>query len=176
MLPDTVTTRKWPQFPYVDVIEQRLARSGKKPAGDTLFATDLPNKCGTHVELAFISPDSSSFERLTVARRLVTRQLEHDPRSIAFYSPGFNAEINDHLAEAIVAASLACTSVMPEFKSSRKKPARLGSIVLYGLGSKADFKRTLAEAAGNSLARQLTTLPPNELTPLSMTKSKNSCW
>jgi len=167
VLPDNTPVPKWTQFPYADVIAQRLARSGKKPASDTLLVTDLPNKCGTHVVIAFVSPDSSSFERLTLARKLVTRQLELNPRSIAFYSPGFNTEINNHLAEAIVAASLACTSAMPEFKSSKKKPLHLSSIILYGLDSKIDFKRTLAEAAGNNLARQLTTLPPNELTPKS---------
>jgi leucyl aminopeptidase len=167
VLPDNTPTRKWPRFPYADIIEQRLARSGKKPTGETLFATDLPNKRGTHVVLAFSAREASSFERLTLARRLVARQLEHNPHSVAFYAPGFDSGSKDQLAEAIVAASLACTATMPEYKSSKKEPARLSSLILYGLDNRIDFKRTLAEAAGNNLARHLTALPPNELTPKS---------
>ena len=165
VLPDNIPMRKWPQFPYAEIIEQRLVKAGKKPAGDTILVADLPNKCGTHLVLAFLDPDASSFERLTLARKVIARQLEYNPRSIAFYAPAFASEFNHRLAEAVVAATLACTSAMPDFKSSKKKPPRLSSIILYGIGNKTDFSQTIAEAVGNNLARQLTMLPPNELTP-----------
>jgi leucyl aminopeptidase len=165
ILPSNTTTRKWPQFPYADILKQRHTKSGKVQGDDNLLVTDLPNSVGTHVVLAFLKPDASSFEQLTLARKTIARQLEHDPRSIAFYSPGFNKELKVRLAEAIVASILASTAPMPNFKSTKKKPLGLNSILLYGLDSKIDFTRTIAEAEGNNLARQLTALPPNELTP-----------
>jgi len=165
VLPHTQTAQRWPKFPYSGLLKERFVRSGKKPDDDHLLVTDLPNKAGTHVVLGFIRPDASSFELLTLARKLAASQLEYNPRSIAFFAAGFNTGFNNRFAEAVVAAALAITSSMPEYKSTKKKPHPLKSIHLYGLDTKIDFKRTSAEAEGNNLARQLTALPPNELTP-----------
>jgi len=54
---------------------------------------------------------------------------------------------------------------MPDFKSKREPAARLKQIRIYGHKAQHGYARTLAEARGNNLARFLTALPPNELTP-----------
>ena len=54
---------------------------------------------------------------------------------------------------------------MPDFHSKRKNRNRLEQIYLYGVPDKYGFERTFAEDEGNALARYLTALPQNELTP-----------
>jgi len=163
--PSTQTGRKWPAFPYAETLKQRLERSGQKPDDSPVLVTDLPNKFATHVTLAFIKPDASCFEYLTLARKLVGNQLESNPRSIALFTPGSDAGLNSKIAEALVATLLASSASMPDYKSTKKKASRLQTIQLYGLNTEIDFKHTIAGAEGNNLARQLTALPPNELTP-----------
>jgi len=165
VLPDTLTTRKWPIFPYAETLKQRLSSAGEKPDADYILVTDLPNKVGTRAALAFIKPDAPSFELLTLARKLAARQLESRPRNIALFVSGFDADYNNRIAEALIAALLASAAAMPDYKSTKKKASRLNTIQLYGSNAKLDFKRTVAEAEGNNLARRLTALPPNELTP-----------
>ncbi len=165
VLPMTSGTHRWPSFPYADTLRQRLARTGKKPGGEYILSTDLPNPTGTYVTLAHISPDASSFERLTLARKLVNLQLERNPRTIACLLPAFDRQAGRRIAEAIVAAALASTAAMPDYSSTKKAQPRLNTIHFYGLEDTPDFTRTIAEAEGNNLARHLTSLPPNELTP-----------
>ena len=53
---------------------------------------------------------------------------------------------------------------MPRYKSKPERGKHLQSIEVHGT-QRQDFSRTQAEAHGNALARFLTHLPPNELTP-----------
>ncbi len=152
----------WPTLPYDDILKQRLKRSGGE---EILLTTDLPNKPSTHVTLAGIKAETNRFELLTLARKLVTPQLAQNPASVAIIAPGFTDEAATPLIKAIVAALLAASCAMPSFKSKAAKPSKLHTIQLFGIAKRIDFSRTIAEADGNNLARQLTTLPPNELTP-----------
>jgi len=54
---------------------------------------------------------------------------------------------------------------MPHFRSKTESVKRLRRIRLRGHVSPDGYARTQAEARGNNLARFLTSLPPNELTP-----------
>ncbi len=152
----------WPEFPYADLLKQRLKRSGDS---DALLTTDLPNKASTHVTLSGIKVDIGRFELLTLARKLAAPQLVQNPATVTIIAPGFSDEDATPLIKAVVAALLAASCAMPSFKSKAAKPSKLNTIQLLGIAKKIDFSRTIAEAEGNNLARQLTTLPPNELTP-----------
>jgi leucyl aminopeptidase len=153
----------WPDFPYADVLKQRFNRI--KSHYDTLLVTDLPNKLGSHVALACIKPDSTRFDLLTLARKLTGVQLSHDPVGISVCLPGVENKLAGRMAEAMLAAVLAGACQLPHFKSKQGKPDRLNTLRLFGLKERTDFRRTYAEAAGNNLARYLTALPPNQLTP-----------
>ena len=157
----------WPALPYADILKQRLKRSGDS---DAVLTTDLPNKVSTHVTLAGIKADTDRFELLTLARKLAAPHLAQNPTAIAITAVGFEAEASAPLLKAVVAALLAGSCEMPSFKSKAAKPLRLRTIVLLGIEKRIDFSRTIAEADGNNLARQLTTLPPNELTPATYRK------
>jgi leucyl aminopeptidase len=72
--------------------------------------------------------------------------------------------------EAVVAAALAADFPLPAYKRDPKERAqaqrrRWREIHLYGHTAAHGYARTIAAARGNNLARYLTALPPNELTP-----------
>ncbi|PCI13029.1 MAG: peptidase M17 [Thiotrichales bacterium] len=105
------------------------------------------------------------FELLTLARKLAVPHLAQNPTTVSITAVGFTDEEAEPLIKAMVAALLAASCDMPSFKSKADKPSKLRTIQVLGANKRIDFSRTIAEADGNNLARQLTTLPPNELTP-----------
>lgn len=152
----------WPSFPFSDPLKQRLTRAG---GGDTLLITDLPNSASTHVTVGAIKKETGQFELLTLARKLAAPHLEQNPAGVAIIAPGFDDDEASAAIKAVVAALLAGSCELPAFKSKKESPKRLRTIQLHGVTKRIDFRRVTAEANGNNLARQLTTLPPNELTP-----------
>jgi leucyl aminopeptidase len=87
------------------------------------------------------------------------------PQQIAVACFGLEPSEAERATEAVLAALLAADFPMPDYKSKPEKPTRLREIPIYGHVSSDGYVRTVAEAKGNNLARWLTALPPNELTP-----------
>ena len=164
ILPKGQTKAKWPVFPHSKTIKERMSRAGKQ-CGTTAFSTDLPNKTGTHTVIACIKKDISSFELLSLCRKLAEEQLKLNPKEIALYMPNMEGDLATRTAEAMIATLLAARYHMPSYKSKKDKPLKLNSLQIYNLPEEQDFEQTFAEAEGNNLARYLTALPPNELTP-----------
>jgi len=166
---------KWSRFPYQKTLEQRYIRANISVS--EVLCTDLPNDKSSHVTLARIGKNASTFELLTLARKLAAAQLKQSPQHIAILLPSLGKRLGEQMANALMAALSAGSYAMPSYKSVEKstkdksgqnKPNNikpLKNIHFLGLAQKIDFKRTLAEADGNNLARELTTLPPNKLTP-----------
>ena len=152
-------------LPYGGEIAQRRKRAGHKLDSGKPFATDLPNKSGTHIALAGIDPKGSAFELLTLARRLVAAHGSHKAERIAVACHELKPKDAERAVEAVLAALLAAHFTMPDYKSKPDKPVKLREIHIYGHTSAGGHARTIAEARGNNLARYLTALPPNELTP-----------
>ncbi len=151
-------------LPYGAELDRRMQREGYE-LGPKPWSTDLPNKNGTRIALAGIEPDLSTFELLALARKLVAAHGSHSPRTLAVICHGLEAALAQRAAEAVLAAALAADFKLPQFKSRPDKHKPLADIVLYGVKIGARLARTVAEARGNNLARYLTALPPNELTP-----------
>jgi leucyl aminopeptidase len=78
---------------------------------------------------------------------------------------GFDGIQTERITEAIIAAILAAAADMPSFKSKKKQSVKISRITIYGIKKSHGFKRTFAEAEGNDLARSLSMLPSNKLTP-----------
>ena len=169
VLPKACIKGTWPTFPFSDVLKKRLtARAAQDCASDSVgtpFTTDLPNDAGTPVALGAVDETMGSFELLTLARKLTAAALAHNPRTLTLGMAGLSPALAARMAEALVAALLAANYHLPHFKTKKDKPGKLATIEVYGLQKAVDFSRTFAEAAGNNLARHLTVLPPNELTP-----------
>ena len=153
------------RLPYGAMLKQRLKAARHKLAADSPFHTQLPNAQGTRLSLLVVDPDQSAFERLTLARKTISAQRHPVPEILTLACFGLKAAGADRACEALVAAALAADFPLPDYKSKREPATRLKTIQIFGHRANHHYARTLAEAQGNNLARWLTALPPNELTP-----------
>lgn len=166
-LPATGLAQHWAALPQGRLLRQRAGRHGSDRLASTPLVTDLPNRRGSRVSVMTLAEGVTPFELLAHARRQIALHLAHNARQIALYAPGFAAAETRRIHESVVAATLAATAEMPEFKSKPVPRPRLARLRLLGLDERLDLARLRAEAAGNNLARELTALPPNALTPAS---------
>lgn len=164
VLPADLQTNNWPDMPSARAIEDGLKRWPKDALKGGVLTLNLPNRSQTRLVCSQLGEDSSQFTLLGLARRLIAAQLEQDPRRILLMMPGLPADIASRMAEALVAAA-AAIAPLPNRKKSAKPAAKLDSLLIYDLPARQNFARTQATAAGNNLARELTALPPNDLTP-----------
>ena len=149
-------------LPYGDVIAQRLRARKKKLSGDSVFITDLPNARGTRVSLACVPQDSDAFSLLTLARKLIA---PHAGERVALVCAIADRALAARAAEAVVAAALAAAGQPPSYRSRPEPASILKEIHVYAAAAPDRYRRTRAEALGNQLARHLTGLPANALTP-----------
>ena len=152
-------------FPYGELLLQRRKKLNKEKADTAPLVTDLPNAEGGHVAYACIDPDMASFALLTLARKLVAAHKPYRPAAIAAAVAGFTPRQKQRLAEALVAAAAAAAAELPAYKKMKDDEKALKEILIYGVKAADGFRRSLAEAEGNALARYLSMLPPNKLTP-----------
>src|SRR5574338_319254 len=152
-------------LPFGKEITRRLKRAGHKLDRGKLFTTDLPNANATRIAIAGIDSSAGAFDLLTLARQLVAAHKGQKPQRIAVACFGLKPEVAGRACEAVLAALLAADFPMPDYKSKPEKPVRLREIHIYGHAAADGYARRIAEAKGNNLARWLTALPPNELTP-----------
>jgi leucyl aminopeptidase len=152
------------RFPYARAILQRRRQAGVKTAGAEPVRMDLPNPRSTHLSFAFIRPDLPAFDLLTLARKLVAGHDVRKSTTLAIAVHGFDAAATERIAEAVLASVYAAAATMPAFKS-RQQPVTLKRVELYGIKAAHGFARTRHEAEGNAMARHLSLLPANKLTP-----------
>jgi leucyl aminopeptidase len=126
---------------------------------------DLPNEVGTRYSFAAVDLRQSTFELLTQARKLVAPHATHPCSEIAVAFYGFEPASATRCAEAITAALEAGLDRLPSYKSASKTPRRTETVTLYGVPPQLDLSPARAAGEGNNLARHLTSLPPNKLTP-----------
>ena len=162
LLPESSLQKRWPDFPHADRLKKRI------PEGKTSLPplrADLPNPRGTVAIVASYKADASTFEFLTLARKCLAKACESEPASVGLLLPGSDEYLWPVIAEALVAAVAAADFEPPQFKMKPADPRPITSLTLFDGKKALDFKRTLAEAEGNRLARWLTMLPANFLTP-----------
>jgi leucyl aminopeptidase len=152
-------------YPYASVFTERRKVTGSKKTDTSPVVCDLPNKQASHVSLACIKEELSSFELLTLARKLVAEHDSYESNELGVSVSGFDEAQTERITEAVIAAILTAYAEMPNYKSEKKQSARLSRIHVYGIKKYHGFKRTFAEAEGNALARSLSMLPSNKLTP-----------
>ncbi|MEJ2129882.1 MAG: leucyl aminopeptidase family protein [Woeseiaceae bacterium] len=160
ILPRRVPAALWRKIPQGGKLQALLK---KRPAGDLpALETRLSNKRQTKVVAGRIDPGAETFEQLTVARKLVSAATGEKAGCLGIAVLGFDAETEAALYKAAVAAALAASFNLPEFKSE-PTPPKIRNLRLVGAARRYDLSRTIAEARGNNLARWLTALPPNIL-------------
>jgi leucyl aminopeptidase len=165
LLPFPLESTAVRQLPYADILQARRKQQDNKTADKAPVIFDLPNKACSHVSSACIKSDISTFSLLTLARKLVAAHRDYRARDLGIIVYGFDARTAERMAEALLAAVLAAAADMPKFKEKEKAKSKLQKIHLYGVNAAHGYQRTYAEAEGNALARSLSMLPPNILTP-----------
>ena len=166
VLRDTDAKQEWPIFPYSATLQKRYNRLQQdRDGGPSVLITDLPNDKACRVALATLKPEQPAFSILTLSRKLINGHRDFHPTELGIAIVGFSPKQSERVAEAVLAAALAAAADMPDYRSKPEKRGRLALVKLHGVATKHGFRRTFAEDAGNALARYLTALPHNELTP-----------
>ncbi len=127
----------------------------------TPLALDLP--AGGCCVFAMVDLAAERFAQLAQLRKAAMLLLDETPNEIEVAVYGADDQVSMQLARELLYVLWLNGAALPVRK---KKPARaLQRIVLHGNARPADFSAVAALAAANTLARELTVLPPNELTP-----------
>jgi leucyl aminopeptidase len=161
LLPKAKTLPK--DLPYGALLASVLKRRATKP--EELAKTPLAANAesGALVAWAMLDFDQETFALQVQVRKGLQLLLEEKPKSIAIAVVGDEAQ-RKRAAELAVYGAWLNGAPLPVHKTKDEhKP--LQKIELYGYGDKKAFDSLKAQAAGNILCRELTILPPNELTP-----------
>ncbi len=171
ILPAKPAASHFKQFPQGKELQQVLAKSaaGSVPA----FTTRIPNKRQTLVVGGSVAKSATAFDQLTLGRKLVAAACAEKAGSLGICVVGFADDQAVAIYNNILAAALAAACPLPSFKR-KASPATIKNIRLLGANAKLDTARTEAEAAGNNLARWLTTMPPNKMDAVDYAKLAKS--
>lgn len=148
-------------LPFAAVLDAKLARTRGKYAelGKHALSAELPH--GALAAWVVLDDGMTPFARLDALRRALAPLLAESPQQLAIAVYG---EASQRVPAASQALYCAWVNGTPLPTRKRKDKARpLKKIALYG--ADGDFAAARASAAGNLLARRLTHMPPNELTP-----------
>ena len=162
LLPKVASAREVRALPAGDVLASVLERRRLKPAAlaDTPVAATL--RKGTLASWASVDSAKSVFEQQTIVRRAMQTLLDEKPESLSIAVFGSADERRWAAVRAVQCAWLNGPA-LPARK--KKATASLARIVLHGATLEAELPRLAAAAEGSLLCRELTLLPPNELTP-----------
>ena len=142
------------------VLERRQLKAGELAKAP--LTLDLPN--GVRASCLMVDPAQSRFERLTALRKAVMALLDEFPEELALVISGPFGDLAEDIGRDAVYVAALNGYRLPV---SKKKPAKsLQSIYLYGSGTPPAMAPALVLARANTLARELTAMPPNVLTPL----------
>lgn len=147
-------------LPLGDTLVRTLSRRGKKNL-DTAVSAQTPDGALA----VWVAPDlkKSVFEQQTAMRKAVTMLLAEYPEEITVLVAG-PGSTRRTLAELAAYVLWINGTPLPERKKkSDIRPLR--AIHLWGHAAADGFAGARAVAEGNRLCRELTVLPPNELTP-----------
>ncbi len=151
------------QAPHAKLLDAVLARRKKKYADlvKSPLAADAGN--GALVAWVMIDPAQSMFEKHTAMRKALVLLLAEEPQQLDIAVLG-EAASREALAALAVYTAWVNGCKLPERKKENKNKY-LRTIVLHGYAARDGFAALRAQADGNVLCRELTVLPPNELTP-----------
>ncbi|HSN42247.1 MAG TPA: leucyl aminopeptidase family protein, partial [Burkholderiales bacterium] len=164
ILPKTANPDALPRTPFPAALNAALRRRGKQ-AGELAKAplgVDLPG--GALAVWLMLDTAQSAFGQQTAVRKGLQLLLAEKPGEIAIAVFG-DAEQRRRAAGLAVYAAWVNGVQLPLRKRQQDEKKPLQCIRLHGYRAPDGFSALRAQAAGNSLCRELTVLPPNELTP-----------
>jgi leucyl aminopeptidase len=161
VVPDKRASTSVPNLPKSTLLRRLLRRA--TAAGQQSATTALENSRGTLLTLAAIKA-GDTFSLLTQARKLFAECVRNGASRVGIVAAGFEPEAAAALQGACVRAADAAAFDLASFRSASAKP-RLRSVRLFGFSPALPLEPLRRGNRGNNLARWLTALPPNKLTP-----------
>jgi leucyl aminopeptidase len=156
-------TAKLNALPFGEALSAALARRKKKPEdlAKSPISTDLPQ--GALAVWVMLDGSKSPFDQQTLLRKALSLALAEKPETLGIGVFGSAAE-RQLAARLALYTAWVNGAPLPERK---KKPdsTALRRVRLHGHQSQDGYARERAVAEANLLCRELTALPPNELTP-----------
>jgi len=159
LLPKAKTLSK--DIPYADLLAATLKRRDMKVEefAKSFVTANAANGC--LVAWAMMDAAKDTFGLQTQVRKAMQPLLDEHPKEMSIVVTGMNAQRE---AELAVYSAWVNGALLPVSKKKDERKA-LQKIALYGCGGNKAFDSLKAQAVGNLLCRELTVLPPNELTP-----------
>ena len=163
VLPKATTADGLRRAPGAPSLLTALTRRRKKPEdlARAPVAIDLPQ--GALGVWVMLDSSKTTFERQTLLRKAIALALAENPQELAIAVFGTDAQ-RQLAAEFATYAAWINGARLPERKK-KSEAASLRTIRLYGYREATGHARQRAIAEANLLCRELTVLPPNELTP-----------
>lgn len=151
------------QVPYAAVLEIKLKRSRAKYAelGKKPLVADLPG--GGVAAWVVLDGKLDAFERHTLLRKALKPLLDEQPQDLVIAVYGDDGARRQAARDSLYVAWLNAAELPT--RKGKHKPHPLKTVTLHGWKETDGFSAVRAQAEGNTLARTLTMLPPNELTP-----------
>src|SRR5687768_11323718 len=155
-------------LPHGEALAAALARRKKKPEdlAKSPVATDPSH--GALAAWVILDSAKTPFEQQTLLRKALSLVLAEKPETLGIGVFGSPAE-RQRAARLAVYAAWVNGAPLPERKKEPDSTA-LRTVRVHGHHSQDGYEREQAIAAANLLCRELTALPPNELTPGSYRK------
>jgi leucyl aminopeptidase len=150
-------------FPFIKELDRKLKRTHKKIASLAKEPVTIEAQDGRLLSFVILDKKINTFQRHTLIRKAIQPLVAENPETLVISVWGDEAskEMN---ARAAVYVTLMNSQGLPTRKKETTKK-NIKSIELLGIEVKDKFSEEIALVTGNTLTRELTMLPPNELTP-----------
>ena len=150
-------------FPFIKELDKKLKRIHKKIASLAKEPVTIETQDGRLLSFVILDKKINTFQRHTLIRKAIKPLIAENPETLVLSV--FGDEILKEMnARAAVYVALMNSQTLPSRKKENIKK-NIKSIELLGIELKDKFSEEIAVVTGNTLTRELTMLPSNELTP-----------
>ncbi|WP_047548331.1 M17 family metallopeptidase [Methylotenera sp. G11] len=152
-------------LPFSQTLFTKLSRVKKKykDLEKSPLTVDLPH--GGLASFIILNENLTPFQRHTLLRKAIKQIIEEHPENIALCVYGSETARSMNACAAYYVLTANAAQLTNRKKDHAKSHLKI--IDLFGYQAEHDFSFVNARVAGNTLCRQLTTTPPNDLTPSS---------
>lgn len=150
-------------LPFNEILQTKLKRSKSefKDLNKTPITVDLPD--GGVASFIILGEKLNIFQRHALLRKAIKPLLDEQPECLAICVFGDETTREENACAAYYVATVNATE-LPHHKKDKKHNS-LKNISIHGYEASHDYLYVDARVAGNTLCRQLTITPPNQLTP-----------
>lgn len=150
-------------LPYAEALTRKLKRSRTEFADLAKAPVTTELEGGTLISWLVLDSKMNPFQRHTLLRKALKSLLDEKPQSLSIAVYGDDVARQQAARDAFYVASV--NSAELPTRKGKQKSHPLKTISIHGWKEADGFADVVARVAGNTLTRQLTMLPPNELTP-----------